>query len=735
MSTGEIHHRSCNLCEAMCGLLIEHDGRGVLGIRGDPDDPLSRGHLCAKAFALRDVYEDPDRLRRPLRRLQSGDFGEIGWDEALDEAASRIAEVQRSHGRDAVAVYQGNPSVHNLGTMLFAPQLVRALRTRNRFSASSVDQLPHHFAAWLLFGHQFLLPVPDIDRTDHLLVLGANPLVSNGSLMSAPGMRTRLRALRQRGGSLVVVDPRRTETAAVADAHHFIRPGTDALLLAALCHRVLHVHRPELRHLRGVVDGVDALGAALQPFAPAAVAAPTGIDAAAIEAMADAFVAAPRSACYGRLGICTAEFGGLAMWLVAVLNLLTGNLDREGGMMFTSPAVDVMARTSRGGFGRWASRVRGAREFGGELPVAVLAEEITTPGEGQVRALITSAGNPVLSTPGGQHLARALQQLDFMVAIDIYRNETTRFADLILPPRTGLEVPHYDVVFHSLAVRNTARFADRLFAGDPGGRDDWQIYAGLLERLAPLRGPVLARAAGLASRRLSPTRQLDFALRTGPYGGLGGRRLQRGALSVGALRRQPHGVDLGALRPGQLPARLQTEGRRVDLHPEPIAADLQRLAASLRPAAATSVAPDAEDDFDLRLIGRRGLSDCNSWLHNAPSLMKGRDRCVLLLHPDDAAQRAITDGAEVTIRSRVGEVRAPVRLSREVMPGVVSLPHGFGHGVQGASLRVAEAHAGVSINDLTDPSAIDALTGNAVFSGVPVQVRATATASAASAPG
>lgn len=718
MNRPEIHHRSCNLCEAMCGLLIEHDGARVTGVRGDPDDPLSRGHLCAKAFALRDVYEDPDRLRRPQRRLRDGGWAEIGWEEALDEAATRLGEIARRHGRDAVAIYQGNPSVHNLGTMLFSPQFVRALRTRNRYSASSVDQLPHHFAAWALFGHQFLLPVPDIDRTDHLLVLGANPLVSNGSLMSAPGMRARLRALRERGGRLVVVDPRRTETAAVADAHHFVRPGSDALLLAALCRQVLTTPGARLRHLEGAVRGLPALRAALDAFTPAAVAGPTGIDAAAIVQMAEEFAAAERAACYGRLGICTTAYGGLAMWLVAVLNLLTGNLDREGGMMFARPAIDVVGRTSRGGYARWHSRVRGAPEFGGELPVAVLAEEITTPGEGQVRALVTSAGNPVLSTPGGQHLGKALQQLEFMVSIDIYRNETTRHADLILPPRTGLEVPHYDLVFHALAVRDTARFADRLFEGDPGGRDDWQIYAGLLDRLAPLRGGPVQRLTGAVSRRLSPTRQVDLALRLGRYGALGGRRFRADGLSVAALRRQPHGVDLGPLRPGQFPGRLATRDRQIDLGAAIVLDDLRRLATDLDapPAAA------AADGLDLRLIGRRGLSDCNSWLHNAPSLMKGRDRCVLLLHPDDAAARGVADGATVQVRSRVGEVQVPVRLSREVMPGVVSLPHGFGHGQPGAALRVADAHAGVSINDLTDPTAIDGLTGNAVFSGVPVAV-------------
>ncbi len=699
----------------MCGLVIEHDGERVLGIEGDPDDPLSRGHLCAKAFALRDIAVDPDRLRRPLRRRADGSYAEIGWDEALDEAAARLGDIQARHGRDAVAVYQGNPSVHNLGTMLFAPQLVRALRTRNRFSATSVDQLPHHFAAYLLFGHQLLLPVPDVDRTDHLLILGANPLVSNGSLMTAPGMRTRLRALRARGGRVVVVDPRRSETAEAADVHHFIRPGGDALLLAALCQQVLAAPGPRLRHLAATVDGLDTLSQALRTYTPDAVASATGLDADVIAGMARDFAAAERAVCYARLGVCTAPHGGLALWLVAVLNLLTGNLDRVGGAMFTSPAVDVVARSSRGGYARWHSRVRRAPEFGGELPVSVLAEEILTPGSGQVRALITSAGNPVLSTPAGHRLGQALEQLEFMVSIDIYRNETTRHAHLILPPRTGLEVPHYDLIFHALAVRNTARFADRLLAGDPGGRDDWQIYAGLLQRLDAGGGGPWARLLALANRTLSPTRQLDLALRAGPYGSLGGRALRRDGLSVAALRRQVHGVDLGPLRADQLPARLATAGRRIDLAAAPILADLVALDAELSAAGTQESGREV-----LHLIGRRGLADCNSWLHNAKTLAKGRDRCVLLLHPEDAALRGVCDGEVVRLRSAVGAVQVPVRLSSEVMPGVVSLPHGFGHGHDGTSLSVANLRPGASINDLTDPSALDSLTGNAVFSGVQV---------------
>ena len=628
----QVHHRSCNLCEAMCGLRIEHDGPNILSIAGDPDDPLSAGHICPKAVALRDIAADPDRLRTPIRR--NGDSWQaVGWREALDEVANRLGDIAERHGRDAVAVYQGNPSVHNLGTMLSSPHLVRALGTKNRYSATSVDQLPHHLVSYYLFGHQLLLPVPDIDRTQYMLILGANPLVSNGSLMSAPGMRARLKALQARGGHFVVVDPRRTETAARADAHHFIRPGADALLLAALLHRVFAAQGPRLGRLAAMTDGVEALRAAIARFSPERVAPLVGIEAAEIVAMADAFAAAPSAVCYTRLGVSTAEFGALATWLGVALNIVTGNFDREGGAMFSSPAVDAVAATSRGGHGRWRSRVRQLAEFGGELPVATLAEEIETPGPGQVRALLTSAGNPVLSTPNGKRLDAALQTLDFMVSIDIYRNETTRHAQLILPPRTGLEVPHYDLVFHTLAVRNTARFADPLLPGDADTRFDWQIFGELTRRLharrrAAGKGPGLGkRLQQAALLALSPTQQLDIALRRGPYGRWGGRALRADGLSIAALRAAPHGVDLGPLRP-QLPERLFHRDKRIALAPDALVADLERLASSL----------DAGRDdagYDLQLIGRRQLADSNSWMHNAKTLMGGRPP----LHAADAPQR------------------------------------------------------------------------------------------------
>ncbi|MCW8984259.1 MAG: molybdopterin-dependent oxidoreductase, partial [Thermoanaerobaculales bacterium] len=485
------HFRACNLCEAICGLAIEVSGGEIRAIRGDREDPFSRGHICPKAVALQDVHTDPDRLRHPLRRMGDGTWKRLGWDEALDEVGDRLREVQKTSGNDAVALYVGNPAVHNWGSLLYGPPMSRALRTRNRFSATSVDQLPHHVAATLMFGHKLLLPIPDVDRTQFLLILGANPVVSNGSMMTAPGFKRRLEKLRGRGGRLVVVDPRRTETAEIADKHLFIRPGSDALLLLALLQVIFSEGLDEPGPTAEFCDSIEMVRELVSTVSPDKVAPATGIDPEAIRDLARDFAAAPSAVCYGRLGVSTQAFGGLCQWLVIVLNIVTGNLDRAGGAMFTRPAVDLVANTGPGHLGKYASRVRGLPAYGGELPVAALAEEILTEGEGRVRALLTVAGNPVLSTPNGVRLERALESLEFMAAVDFYVNETTRHANIILPPTSALEHDHYDLVFNLLAVRNVARYSPALFDPVPDTRHDWQILAELHRRLDD--GPPLAQ--------------------------------------------------------------------------------------------------------------------------------------------------------------------------------------------------------------------------------------------------
>jgi anaerobic selenocysteine-containing dehydrogenase len=709
-----VHRRACNLCEAICGLEIRLEDGRVASIRGDRDDPLSRGHICPKAVALQDLHHDPDRLRRPVRRTADG-WQEIGWDEAFEEAASGLRAVSRKHGRDAVALYLGNPHVHDSGGLLYGPLLMRALGTRSRYSATSVDQLPHHLVSRLLFGHQLLLPVPDIDRTQFLLIVGANPAVSNGSLMTAPGVRRRLRAIRERGGAVVVVDPRRSETAELADRHLFIRPGTDALLLLALVRTVLEEGLADpgrLARLGPHTDGLDRVRELARDFDPETVGAGVGIEGKEIRRLARDFCAAPSAVCYGRLGVSVQSFGATCQWLVNVLNLVTGNLDRPGGAMFCSPAVDLLPHQSRGRMGRWTSRVRGLPEFGGELPVATMAEDMLTEGEGRVRALVTLAGNPVLSTPDGSQVDRALAGLDFMLSVDFYVNETTRHAQLILPPTAALERDHYDLAFHLLAVRNTARYSPPLFQPGPDQRHEWEIMLGLVARLGGggLRGAFQRWWMG----RLGPAGMIDLALRRGPYGS-GFLPLRKG-LNLRRLRQAPHGVDLGPLKP-RLPDRLFTREKRIDLAPAILVDDVARLRARR-----VELSRETLGQRPLLLVSRRHLRSNNSWMHNYERLMGGRDRCTLLIHPEDAACRGLESGLRVRVRSRVGEVEVPLEVSDEMMPGVVCLPHGWGHQRQGVEQRTARRHPGASVNDLTDTEAVDPVSGTAALSGVPVEV-------------
>ena len=712
-----IVHRTCTLCEACCGIEVRLKDGEIAAIRGDQRDPLSRGQICAKAAALEDLHEDPDRLRHPIRRTENG-WERIGWRDALDLAAEGILAVQREQGSDAAAIYLGEPVVHNLGAILFSDALVAALATRKRFSSNSLDQFPKQLACHWIYGSGFLMPVPDLDRTDHLLMIGANPVVSNGSLMTAPGMRVRLREIRERGGRIIVIDPRRSETADLADEHHFIRPGTDPLLLAALIRCFFAEGRVQVGDLEPHLRGLDVLEKAVADFSPEAVTERVGIAAEAIHGMARAFAEAPTAVCYGRMGTSTVPFGTTTSWLIEALNIISGNLDRPGGAMFANPPVDVLKLQPPTERGRWRSRTRGTPEFMGELPTATLTEEIETPGDQQVRALVTLAGNPVLSSPAGHRLSDALDELDFMVSIDFYLNETTRHANLILPPVGPLERDHFDLAFQLLSVRNTTRWSPAVFDPPDDARNDAEIILALASRLFRARG-VSGRAKGLGLRALSALGGerasrivLDLALRTGPHGS--GIRLWRKGITVKRLRGSAHGIDLGPLSPclpDRLPSRADGTGPEIDIAPKEIVADLARLRASL-----------AQAPPPLLLIGRREMRTVNSWSHNLPSLVKGRMRCVLYIHPTDAEAHQIQSGDRVKVTSRVGAVEVPAEVTDGMMQGVVSLPHGYGHRASGIRLRVAAEHAGASFNDLTDPAEIDPLSGTAVLSGVPVRV-------------
>jgi anaerobic selenocysteine-containing dehydrogenase len=684
--------RACPLCEAICGLELQYENDSLVAIRGDAADPFSRGHVCPKGNAILDLESDPDRLRRPLRR-RGTDFEEIDWQTAIDEAGERLAAVQKAHGDDAVAVYLGNPNVHHFGHLAYLPPLLKALRSRNLFSASSVDQWPHQLVNWLMYGHQFLLPIPDLDRCDCLLMLGANPVASNGSLLTAPGIATRLKALAARG-RLIVIDPRRTETAQIASEHHFIRPGGDVWFLLAFVHALLRLGPPRIERYQDRLAGLDDALAAIGAVDCSAVESHCGINAATIERLALQFRQAPNAAAYGRMGVSTQAHGTLCQWLIQLINLLCGQLDREGGSLPNEPLFPVTGPgTSAGHRDRWRSRVRGLPEFAGELPVAVLSEEITTPGDGQIRALLSCAGNPVLSTPDGAGLARALAGLDFMVSIDCYVNETTRHASLILPPASALTQYHYDVYFNAFAVRRVARLSQPLAERPDDQRADFEILGGL--------GAAYAAAAGKPWQPLPPPRALIKA----------GLARAGSEVDFDTLQAAEHGIDLGPLQPSLL-RRLQTASGKIECAPPLLLDALRQLSAT----------PPDDHSLDLRLIGRRHLRSNNSWMHNAARLVKGKPRHQLLMHPRDLAARGIDDGARARLRSRRGAIETEVQASDDIMPGTVCLPHGFGHADHGNRQARAAQLAGASYNDLSDPDALDGPSGNAALNGLPVAV-------------
>ena len=634
----EVHYRACNLCEAICGIEIKHENGVVLSIAGDRLDPFSRGHVCPKAVALKDVYEDANRLKMPVKRF-GDDWREISWAEAFDEIESKIKTVQMRFGRNAVAIFQGNPSVHNFGTLLNSGELLKTLKTQNSFSATSTDQLPHHFAAWTMFGHPLLMPIPDVDRTEYFLIFGANPLASNGSLMTAPDVINRLENIKKRGGKIILIDPRKTETARVASEHHFIKPSSDVFMLLAIVHALFAENLVNLERLNDFTDGVEILREVSKEYAPETVEHLTGISASEIKRIALEFGAAKTAVCYGRMGVSVQKFGSLCHWLINSINILTGNFDEAGGAMFTAPAFDIVA-ASKGGniFNRWQSRVRNLPEFMGELPVAALAEEISTDGEGQIKALFTSCGNPVLSTPNGGALEKALENLEFMVSIDIYINETTKHADIILPPATGLETSHFDVIFNLFAVRNTAKYSEPLFAKADGAKYDWEIFQELFNRL---------NGKNESLNLVPPEAKLDLGLKFGRY-----------KLSLEELRKNPHGVDLGELK-SCLPERLFTEHKRINLAPELLVKDLERL----------KIETNETSEFPFALIGRRHLRDNNSWLHNSERLVKGKNRCTVLINSADAENLNIANGQKIVVSSRVGSVEIPCEISDKIMRG------------------------------------------------------------------
>jgi anaerobic selenocysteine-containing dehydrogenase len=709
-------YRSCSLCEACCGLKFELDGDRIVCVRPDDDDVFSKGYVCPKGVTMADIHEDPDRVRHPLKRTASGSFERISWNEAFELAGSRLRDLRARHGADSVALYWGNPTGHNHGAALLIPALTAALGTHNRYSAGSQDANPRIAVSYHLFGSAFSIPVPDVDRTSYFLCIGANPIVSNGSVMTAPDMRGRMRAIRNRGGKVVVVDPRRTETAKVADEHVPIRPGSDGAFLLAMVYTLVEEKLVDRAFLAHATTGWEEIEPRLKAFSPRAVEDFTGVPAATIVRLAREFARSAAPVAYSRVGVCIAPFATLATYATDLLNIATGRLGREGGWMFPTPPIDLVElgrKTGLEGLGRWKSRVRGLPETMGDLPSATLVDEMDSPGDGQIRALVTVAGNPVLSAPNGRRLAAALDKLDFMVSVDIYVNETTRHADLILPPAWGLADDHIDVVFAAVAVRNFARWSPPVLEKQEGELHDWEILLELCERLGggPTGTPVLDRLIALAGRlgyRWKPAQIVDLLLRVGPYGD---RFLPwSSGLSLAKLKKAPHGIDLGPLKAGY-ERRLYHSDRKVHLAVRAITDDLVRLEREM----AKPLDPD-----QLLLIGRRELRSNNSWMHNVSGLVSGRERCVLFVNPEDAKRRGLTDGKTAMLASAVHRDEVRIEVTDEMMPGVVSLPHGWGHKSSAEWQRVAGARPGVSANDWTDDGVFEPVVGQSILNGVPV---------------
>jgi anaerobic selenocysteine-containing dehydrogenase len=677
------HHRTCHLCEANCGLLVTVQGRDVLSIKGDPDNALSRGHICPKATAIADLQNDPDRLRKPMKRTGE-DWEEISWQQAFAEIAEKTRALLAADDR-STALYVGNPNAHNYANILTSGDLKKAIRTKTMFSASTLDQMPHQVVNLWLYGHSGLWSVPDIDLTETMIILGGNPMASNGSTWTVPDFKKRAKALQQRGGELIVIDPRRSETAKVADKHIFIRPVGDAWFLIAL---LLTLKAQGAPQPSDYIDGWDDVWAALNSFNAADCAARAGVDMDDVNHIASRMRGGP-AALYGRIGSATQSFGTLCSWLIALVNIATGQLDREGGVMFTLPAVDTVEALGAGGMGRFKSRVSGHPEVLGEFPAACLSEEIQTPGDGQIKALFVLAGNPVLSSPNGRRVDAALAQLDLMVSIDMYMNETARRAHYILPPAGPLEKDHYGMFLLPIAVRNFAKYSPPIFEKEPETLADWEILRGLS-----------AAIEGREPSGPTPTEMLNGLLQSGPY-----------KTSLAELATQQSGTDFGKLNAGLFPDRLKTKDKRITLNRPEMIADLERLRES------------SMSSTGLTLIGRRHLRSNNSWLHNSARLVKGPDRCTVMINPEDARARNLGDGSLAEVSSRTGSIQITVEVTDDVMPGVVSIPHGWGHGLPGVRMAVAGAHAGVSVNDLTDETQIDPISGNAALSGVPVEVR------------
>ncbi|MCV7386149.1 molybdopterin-dependent oxidoreductase [Mycolicibacter longobardus] len=703
-------HTQCSLCEAHCGIQVTVADGKVARIQGNPDDVFSHGYICPKATAMGGLHDDPDRLRTPMRRV-GNDFEPVSWEEAFADIGTRLRRIRKEHGNQAVGMYLGNPAAHS-SAAIYGLLLRAALMTPNFFSASSIDQMPHEYAAWRVFGSNVLVPITDIDRTQRLVILGANPAVSNGSLSVMPGAKRRIKAVRDRGGTVVVIDPRRTETAKLADVHIAVRPGGDLYLLLGMLHVLINENLCDAAAIAKQSVGLPQLRRLVAGASPEAVAARAGVDADTIYALARDHAAAESAAIYCRIGICQQETGTLVSWLIMVINAVTGNLDRAGGTMFATPVMDVprVAKYIPAGHGAWTDRSGHYKSFRGELPAITMADEILTAGEGQIKAMITCAGNPVSSIPQKGRLDQAMESLDLYVAIDMYITETSRHADYILPPASPLEREDVGLLLTVFSVRNNVRYQHRTFEPPPGTKDDWEILSLLMLELlptplrqlvAPVRKPLL--------RAASPLRMAAISLAAGPYGWI---RKGRKGITMRQLRDSVGGLDLGPLRP-RLREVIATRDRKVQLAPDEF---IEAAAALLDGPAGPRSA------YDLQLIGRRQLRSNNSWLHNVPSMTSGSNQCTLHMHSNDAKVRGLAEGDMVEVTSDIGKIAVPLHISDDMRPGTVSVPHGWGH--RNTGWRHADSLPGANVNDLHDPKRVDTFTGTAAVNNTWVAVAA-----------
>ena len=724
---GKRHYRVCNYCEAMCGVSVDfipdaETPEGKFRVRPDKNDTFSKGSMCPKASSLGPLYLDPNRLKYPVKKVINDageiDWQQITWQDAYTTVSENLIAVREQHGADAIATYLGNPIVHNLGMLLFVKVLTKAIGSKNIFSATSMDQLPHHFAGHFMFGHEFRIPVPDIDRTDHMIIMGANPMASNGSIMTSAGVSKRLQKIQKRGGKFIVIDPRKTETAKICSEHHFIKPATDLYFLLAFLHVLYRDKHVQLGNLSAHINNFDQIEPLVAEFDPVTIAPITGMEANEIERLVTEFMAADTAVLYGRMGLSTQPHGGLCHWLINTINIVSGNFDKPGGMMFPSPAIELARDDQHKVFGRWKSRARGLSEFGGEYPVSTMADEILTEGEHQVKAFVSICGNPVLSSPGGHRLDEGLKDIDFMVSIDNYINETTRHADIILPTPSGLEIDHYDLIFNTISVTNNAKFSSAMVPVEADRPFDWQILKELAHRIS-------SNGLSFFDRLSTPRRIVNLGLLFGEYGKLSSPRRWLNGLSLNKVIKSEHGVDLGPMR-ARVPKGLKTRDRKIHIAPSVFLERLQEVRngeyLDLKRQSENNATNPSEDSI-LRLIGRRNVYTNNSWMHQAPNLNKSKQvRCTAMIHPDNADRLKLVNGEIVKVRSRVGEVLIPVEITNTVMPGVVSIPHGFGHSKKDTRVPIAEKKPGVSVNDLTDPMRIDPLTGNAAFSGLELEL-------------